>query len=297
MAGKKIAVKGWKLRGGLPIPSSYQALVDLKSPAFFQTTFTAQSSRVGPNPILRFDTATLSRGTIFLNGHCLGRYPSTLKDDRKPLGMYLPECWFAPDGKNTLVVFEEEGRSPAQAQIQVEMAASREVIAVSKPTDSQSPIQLPPFKPVDLRKDAQLNTATDRPVTASSSLPDNEASNANDADGQSTWMPASPPTEDKPVWLQIDLQQPRHLVSCEIFWKAGKPSNPYLVEGSSDGKKWRLLVDKRKLQEAKDGGGRSFDQVPDGANTRYLRATIFHGFDPKKPTGIDEIRAWDVQHN
>lgn len=299
LGGQSIAVKGWKLHGGLPDTAtlSYQSMQAADSPAFFRANFAASRPSVGGNPILRLDTSTLSRGTAFLNGHCVGRYPPTLKDGKKPLGLYLPECWFAPDGKNSLVIFDEEGRDPAQVKLDVQIAESREVIAVSKPVPASTAFQLPPYDPVDLRKGAQPNAATDRPATASSSKPDHEAANANDSDDQSSWEPAVPPSADNPAWLEIDLQQPRNLLKLELFWKSGGHSYPYWVEGSPDGRTWRMLFDGRKDSSGVLHGTRTVDKLGDADGVRYLRLDIGVGNDPKKPLGIAELRAWDVPHN
>ena len=299
VAGQAVPVKGWKMRGGLPDPAtlSYQPLQAASSPALFRTSFTAPRPTVGANPMLRLDTATLSRGTVFFNGHCLGRYPPTIKNGDKPLGMYLPECWFAPDGKNSLVVFDEEGNSPAKCQIEVEAAASREVIAVSKPADSTLAFQLPPYKPVDLRNDAQVNTATDRPVTASSTAPNCEVGPITAGDPQGWWMPATQPTDDKPAVLTLDLGQPRHLLSNEISWYQDAYLFPYRVEGSADGQNWRMLVDRWQNRANPTQGGQINDRFPNGDGIRYLRLTIGKGSNPDRPLGVREWRAWDVYHN
>jgi beta-galactosidase len=299
LGGQSIAVKGWKMHGGLPDTAtlSYDAMKAVDGPAFFHASFTAPRPTVGGNPILRLDTSTLSRGTAFINGHCVGRYPPTIKDGDKPIGLYLPECWFAPDGKNSLVIFDEEGRSPAQAKLYVQKEESREVIAVSQPASADLAFQLPPYDPIDLRKDSQLNTATDRPTTASSNKPDHESINANDATDISMWEPATPPTADKPAWLQIDLQQPRNLLTCEIFWESDGHSYPYLIEGSADGQTWHTLIDKRQIQEDLKVGNNTFDKLSDAQGIRYLRLTVSAGLDPKRPFGIRELRAWDVPHN
>jgi beta-galactosidase len=300
IAGQTIPVKGWKLHGGLPDPASLPFFSEGEgftgSPSFYRTTFTATPPTTGANPILRFDTSSLSRGTVFLNGYCLGRYPSTLKDHDKPVGLYLPECWFAPNGKNTLLVFDEEGKNPFGAKIYVEVAASREVIAVSQPADASLAFQLPPYDPVDMRKGAQVNAATDRPVTASSFATDNEPSYITMGDDLNMWKPAEPPTADKPAWLQIDLQQPHTLLSSEIFWSADAKFYPYRIQGSADGKTWKTLVDKSKPDDNRGDGNRTFDKIADGTGLHYLRLTISPGTDAKKPLGIREWRAWDVVH-
>jgi beta-galactosidase len=299
LGGQTLAVKGWKMHGGLPDTASlpYGPMQAVDGPAFFRARFAAPRPTVGGNPILRLDTSTLSRGTVFLNGHCVGRYPPTLKDDGKPLGLYLPECWFAPDGKNTLVVFDEEGKSPAQAPIQIETAASREVIAVSKPADSSLAFQLPPYDPVDLRKGAQLNAATDKPVTASSTAPDSELAPITAGDPQGSWSPATPPTDDKPATLTLDMQQPHHLLSTEITWLQDASLFHYRVEGSADGQSWRLLVDKWHDRANSFHGAQVNDRFANGDNVRYLRLTIGQGPASGRSLGIREWRAWDVYHN
>ena len=298
IAGQTRQVNGWKMHGGLgdPMSRSYKSLSATDSPAFFHTTFTARPPKLGANPIVRFDTSALSRGTVFLNGHCLGRYPATLTFNNKPVGIYLPECWFAQDGNNSLVVFDEEGKSPAESLIYVEPSASREVISVSQPADNSLAFKLPPYDPVDLRKSAQVNAATDRPVTASSSAPDAEPSNITMGDDANAWLPATQPTADKPAWIEVDMQQIRHLLSIEIIWKADGHPFPYLIEGSSDGGQWTTLVDKRQLQEDKTQGASTHDRLTNPAEVRYLRLIMSEGRNPEKKLGIRELRAWDVQH-
>ena len=157
VAGRKFGVKGWKMRGGIPALAGlvFQPLASTgASPAFFQATFVAKPPSIGACPILRAIPTGLSRGTMFVNGRCVGRYPETVKYEttKEPVGLYLPECWLSRTGQNTLVIFDEEGQSPAQVRLQVEKAASREVIAVSEPADPEASIELPAYQPVDLGK-------------------------------------------------------------------------------------------------------------------------------------------------
>ena len=298
IAGQTVPVKGWKMQGGLPDPStlSYQAIAAVDGPAFYHATFIAPRPTVGADPMLRFDTSALSRGTIFLNGHCLGRYPSTIKSntDNKLVGMYLPECWFAADGKNSLVVFDEEGKSPAQSPIQVEMAASREIIAVSKPADHPVAFTLPPTTRPDMRNSAQVNAATDLPVTVSSSAPMHDAVALTAGDPQGWWSPATEPTDDKPAIINLDLQKPHNIIGSEITWQGDANPFPYLVEGSVDGKTWVVLADKRQTHST---GGRTMDRFTNGTGIRYMRLTIGKSNNPDRKLGIREWRAWDVYHN
>jgi beta-galactosidase len=70
--------------------------------------------------VLRASPNGLSRGFMWLNGHSLGRYP-----ERSPVdGLYLPECWLKP-GRNTLVIFDEEGHTPDGVKIVDETVADR----------------------------------------------------------------------------------------------------------------------------------------------------------------------------
>ena len=131
-------IHGWKMRGGVVLPAAWKANSlpnGLGIPGFYRTSFTAMPPGVsGPHPILRASMQGMSRGTIWLNGHNLGRYP-----ERSPVdGLYLPEAWLLP-GKNTLIVFDEEGNSPSQVRIVVEEAASRQGVLLA--TASVSPIK------------------------------------------------------------------------------------------------------------------------------------------------------------
>ena len=73
--------------------------------------------------MLRADFSTLTRGTMWINGHNLGRFPEKI-----PIkSIYLPECWLK-DGVNELVVLDETGASVSDVKLLVEAAANREVI-------------------------------------------------------------------------------------------------------------------------------------------------------------------------
>ncbi len=126
-AGDEIPVQGWKMRGG---PGDNTAAAGWKpssaasadgTPAWYRAAFTAAPpGETGPHPILRLLPTGLSRGFVWLNGHNLGRYPEKVPAP----GMYLPECWLNA-GRNEIVLFDEDGHSPAQVSLTVEQAASR----------------------------------------------------------------------------------------------------------------------------------------------------------------------------
>ena len=94
LGGEKVDVKGWKMRGGAGRTEGGWQAVEAGDPTgggipcFYRATF---QDKPLPGRVLRLATKCLGRGTAWLNGHNLGRYP-----DRIPCpGMYLPECWLA----------------------------------------------------------------------------------------------------------------------------------------------------------------------------------------------------------
>ena len=118
------STKGWQpLQGGAAFAG----------PQFFKTTFTANPPEVtGTYPIWRVTVNGLSHGSIWVNGHNLGRYPQTMPAP----GLYIPECWLS-SGTNTLVIFDENGKRPDQVQVLPEVAASRDVIIFSSEKQSK----------------------------------------------------------------------------------------------------------------------------------------------------------------
>ncbi|MGO9114673.1 MAG: beta-galactosidase [Thermoguttaceae bacterium] len=134
---EKVDVTPWKLRGGVgPLDGNWQPVAATSGvPAFYCATFTDKNV---PGRILRATSKGLTRGTMWLNGHNLGRYPEKIHAP----GLYLPECWLR-EGENTLVVFDEEGAATAPVKLEVETAASREVIRVSQPCDPSTPLVVP----------------------------------------------------------------------------------------------------------------------------------------------------------
>jgi beta-galactosidase len=144
MGGDKSEITGWTMRGGvqgdLDAVKEWREPQDTQNtPAFYRATFTTTPpGKLGAHPILRVNYHGLSRGTMWINGHNLGRYPEKLKID----SLYIPECWLKA-GKNILTVFDEAGANPAQVALVVEAAASREVIRASKAVDSNTPMVVP----------------------------------------------------------------------------------------------------------------------------------------------------------
>jgi beta-galactosidase len=125
-------LNNWVLKGGPGNPNAttgWQALdggATFSGPQFFKSTFTASpGGTAGTDPMWRVATAGLSHGSVWVNGHNLGRYPEKVGAP----GLYVPECWLngGPDA-NTLVIYDESGNLPTQVEVKPETAASRDVV-------------------------------------------------------------------------------------------------------------------------------------------------------------------------
>ena len=137
-------VLGWRMRGGVNQDRlairHWQPLANPPSgPAFFRTTFQATPpEKLGAHPIWRVNYKGLTRGTFWINGHNLGRYPEKINID----SLYVPECWLRK-GSNELIVFDEAGAVPEQISLISEKAAGREVLVADQPAAESALIQLP----------------------------------------------------------------------------------------------------------------------------------------------------------
>ncbi|HEX3800093.1 MAG TPA: beta-galactosidase [Verrucomicrobiae bacterium] len=148
MDGLRNDIPGWAMRGGvetdLAAIKSWSEIADAKgAPTFYHANFNYMPpGELGAHPILRVNFHGLSRGTMWVNGRDLGRYPEKIKID----SLYIPECWLKA-GKNDLTVFDETGQKPSQVELVIEKAASREVIRVSKTVDAKTPMIVPQKSP------------------------------------------------------------------------------------------------------------------------------------------------------
>ena len=125
-------LNNWVQQGGPGDPnaptgwSSLPSGVTFNGPRFFRCSFNANPpGEAGTYPVWRIDTKGLSYGSIWVNGHNLGRYPQTIPAP----GIYIPEKWLNTSGTNTLVIYDASGNRPDQVIIQPEITASRDVIA------------------------------------------------------------------------------------------------------------------------------------------------------------------------
>ncbi len=109
--GKQDAAKGWHAVSENSKPAS--------GPAFYRSKFTANITK-GQTLIWRVDPKNMGHGSIWVNGHNLGRYPE--KTDAP--GLYIPECWLR-NGVNDLVIYDEDGKLPTAAAVTGESQAGR----------------------------------------------------------------------------------------------------------------------------------------------------------------------------
>jgi beta-galactosidase len=97
----------------LPVKSS-------RKPQFYRSVLNL-SNKIYSNAIWRVNTTSLSYGSVWVNGHNLGRYPEKIKIN----GMYIPKCWLKT-GSNAIVIYDENGVPPNKVSIEAEAAASRD---------------------------------------------------------------------------------------------------------------------------------------------------------------------------
>jgi len=125
-ADKQITILNWRMKGGPGNPFEaveWKPLItnQTKVQKFYKATLNLPVQK-GSKTIWRVNTTSLSYGSVWVNGHNLGRYPEKIKI----WGHYIPECWLKP-GKNGIVIYDENGFSPDKVKIQAEVEASRDI--------------------------------------------------------------------------------------------------------------------------------------------------------------------------
>jgi len=136
--GAGISLTGWSMRGDLcepgeggfvPMTLNGDTSCPLQGlPGCFRAEFRAPAYRpAGKHYIWRVHTTGLGHGSVWVNGHNLGRYP----EKTNAPGLYIPECWLQ-SGNNSLVVFDEDGRCPARVSVEMEKEASRNLAVMTE---------------------------------------------------------------------------------------------------------------------------------------------------------------------
>ncbi len=123
--GEAVSINNWRMKGGPGDPFAAKGWrpvigVTKRSPQFFRTTLNLPTIK-NSHPVWRVNTTSLSYGSVWVNGHNLGRYPEKIRIN----GFYIPECWLKT-GLNKLVIYDEYGVSPNKVSIEAEAAASRD---------------------------------------------------------------------------------------------------------------------------------------------------------------------------
>lgn len=111
-----VEVSRWRMKGGMGDRAG-----TAPGPCWWSTDFTVPAV-AGRLMVWRVVPEGLGHGSIWVNGHNLGRYPEKI-----PVrGLYIPECWLVK-GKNSLKIFDEDGKEAWKVSIEVEEGASRPV--------------------------------------------------------------------------------------------------------------------------------------------------------------------------
>ena len=129
-----VEVKGWRMRGGTgDTAGTWADSGHFEGPCWWKTEFRLPVN-AGLRPVWRVIPRGLGHGSIWVNGHNLGRYPEKIPVD----GLYIPECWLVP-GSNSLLIFDEDGRAAGQVSVEAEVPASRRVgtVAVRRQADGE----------------------------------------------------------------------------------------------------------------------------------------------------------------
>jgi len=123
--GDAPAVTGWKMKGGpgdaLAVKGwqKFTGKVKTNAPAFYRSSFTVPQVK-GKTFIWRFEPKGLGHGSVWVNGHNIGRYPEKISIT----SLYIPECWLKT-GLNQLVIYDEDGKQPGDTLIVAEPKAGR----------------------------------------------------------------------------------------------------------------------------------------------------------------------------
>ena len=121
-------ITGWKMRGGpdegpqAPWQKLDREFTDaISGPQFYRSSFTLPQIQ-DIQLIWRVNPEAMGHGSVWVNGNHIGRYPEL----NGKIGMYIPEPWLR-EGKNELLIYEEEGKHPGAITITAENEAGRKM--------------------------------------------------------------------------------------------------------------------------------------------------------------------------
>lgn len=126
-----IELAGWTMKGGTDDPEKISQWQPLPAatvydrPRFYSNEFELPATSAAQHPVWRVSFKGLSQGSVWVNGHNLGRYP-----EKVPVNsMYIPECWLSK--KNKIIIYDEDGKRPDAVTIEPEKASSRNLGRIS----------------------------------------------------------------------------------------------------------------------------------------------------------------------
>ncbi|GGI27565.1 hypothetical protein GCM10008119_28290 [Pedobacter mendelii] len=124
MAGGTV-LKVWNMKNGVDpedTTASWKILAGIDSlngPQWYRSTFNQQ--KIADRKLVwRVHPFGMGHGSVWINGHNLGRYPEKIGD----VGMYIPEPWLK-EGLNEIVIYDEDGKIPSKVKIMMETASSK----------------------------------------------------------------------------------------------------------------------------------------------------------------------------
>lgn len=126
-------------------------------------------------------------------------------------------------------------------------------------------------------KDVALN----KPVIVSSEQHPNIASNMNDGNRNSYWLPDE---TDSVSWAQMDLGECLNIIGSKLIWTTNNNQKKYKIKVSVDGEDWITLVN----QSDDSNGQNQFNQF--ASNARYV-CIIFHN-SGEMNEGINEFKLY-----
>jgi beta-galactosidase len=122
----------WRMKGGPGNPNSRigwtRGLPKAKEakPMFYRSKFEGYGDPKD-GMTWRLITSGLTYGSVWVNGHNLGRYPEKIKIN----GLYIPNNWIRK-GKNSVVIYDEGGALPNRVSVQAEVGSSRDVTMLTE---------------------------------------------------------------------------------------------------------------------------------------------------------------------
>jgi len=92
---------------------------------WYRAEFTLDAATLAGDADYRIDTSGMGKGSIFVNGHGIGRFwliPGGSTGQPSQRFYHVPRNWLA--GHNVVVLFEEQSKSPAQLTLERRVATS-----------------------------------------------------------------------------------------------------------------------------------------------------------------------------